>query len=415
LADSAAGADVVSFLGTLESELPAAPTSFQIAVISLIEGLSAFSDLWCAFFCDSPFFRNGILNTCQSTLSEDNVELRLVAVRALGQMWVYELGRTSTTIWGMVETVLNLPLDEESFAAGVIKLLGKLLPQLDLDQITLSSIAELLLHALNFPSARIVKVVSRAAIQILKRDSAHAHFIADHEFFAILIGQVNNPIDLPAQQVSPDIFMLISQLLMILDWLPSVLVNMLQAIEADSYHRILIAGPLPTAVACLEVVIFFVLWNDEAVDFFSESDRFMQLTWDFDDPALSASMGAVWLRFCDALMLRNGSQVVDLLLLDGTIGRTSKFLEADDDTPGYYVHLVFSMIDESLARGCENEVAEAILNVDGLFKQIETLQECELTFLIPALSLSIPISAMANRIIEFLRPIGDDSSEAGDN
>jgi hypothetical protein len=50
LTDSAAGADVVSFLETLESQLPAPRTTFQIAVICLIEGLSAFSDLWCAFF-----------------------------------------------------------------------------------------------------------------------------------------------------------------------------------------------------------------------------------------------------------------------------------------------------------------------------------------------------------------------------
>jgi hypothetical protein len=60
--------------------------------------------------------------------------------------------------------------------------------------------------------------------------------------------------------------------------------------------------------------------------------------------------------------------------------------------------------------GKVSEVAEAILNVERLAKKTKTLHQCGTALLLPTLSTSMPISAMANPIIEFLTPAGDDPS-----
>jgi hypothetical protein len=401
----AADAKILSFFDALEPVLPNVSATFQAAVFSLIEGLSAFSDRWAAFFSHSCLVSSFIAHA----RSSDDVDLCLAALQAMGQLWVYQLEHTSESIPAMFETVRNLPLGEESLAAQAIKMLGILLSRLDLDQATLSDIAELLLHALDCLSPRIMKRISRAALQILKRDSEHADFIANHGFFPRLLGQVNELVSLGRQIFPADIFILMFQLIRALNRPPDKLVPILEMIEADSYHIILTASPLPAAAACLEAVILFVLWNAEAALFFS--DRFMTLTWDFDDPDVRRSMGAVWLRFCHALMLTNSRTVAGELFFNGIIEKTSEFIDPDNETCGYFLHLVVLMIEESVTRETECDVVEAILHVEGLAEEIEVLQQWERTFVTPRPGLTLPIAEMATFIIEFLARSGADANE----
>jgi hypothetical protein len=391
-----AGAQVTFFFDTLQPVFAHVAPTFQAAVISLVKGLSAFSGGWAVYFSGSPFVSDLIAHAWQS----DNSEIALAALQALGQLWVRKLEHASETIPAMFETVRNLPLGEEPVAAQVIEMLSILLGQLDLDPATLAAIGELLLHALDCLSTRIMKRVSRAAIRILERGSAHADFIADHQFFTRLLRQVDEFVTLGRQIFPADIFILMFQLLKTLNRPPVTLVRMLEAIEADSYHIILTASPLPAVAACLEVVILFVLWSDAAALFFS--DRFMTLTQDFDDPDVRCSMGSVWLRFCHALMLTNSLKVAGDMFFDGIIEKTSEFIDPDEDTCGYFLHLVVLMIDASVTLKTERDVAEAILNVEGLAQDIQVLQQWEGTFLTPRPGLTFPIAAMATHIIEFL-------------
>jgi hypothetical protein len=189
---------------------------------------------------------------------------------------------------------------------------------LHLDVPILISIAQIFSEALGFVSKRLVKTISRATIQIIEQESGWCSFIMNQKFFWDLLEQVNQLVNAWTQLVNdlvpPDIWILISHLVKMNE--PQQVLPILKMINPETYHKLLITGDLSTRVACLETMILFVLWDEEAVRFFSDPDRFIKLTLDFYDSESNVSLGKVWLKYCHALMLRRPSYVIGRMCID---------------------------------------------------------------------------------------------------